>query len=221
MPSVLITGAGRGLGLEFARQYVAEGWRVIATIRDPAQGRALPKAETHLLDVTDGAAVKRLAADLRGTAIDLLLCNAGIGAPGEALGKIDADRWVQVLRVNALAPLILAESFVEHVASSDLKLMVMVSSRMGSIAQASGGRYSYRSSKAALNMIVKALAGDLAPRGVRVIAVHPGWVRTDMGTTAAQLSPEESVTGLRRVIAGLNPGESGRFLNQDGAELPW
>jgi NAD(P)-dependent dehydrogenase (short-subunit alcohol dehydrogenase family) len=221
MPCVLITGAGRGIGLELARQYAGAGWRVIATIRDPAQGRALPGSETHLLDVTDAPAVKRLAVELRGTPIDVLLCNAGIGSPGDVVGALDAEKFTRVLQVNTIAPLALAEAFVDHVAASEMKLMVMVSNRMGSIAQASGGRYAYRASKAALNMVVKALSSDLAPRAIRVIALHPGWVRTDMGTSAAQLSPEESVSGLRRVIAGLKAGDSGRFLTHEGVELPW
>ena len=221
MPTILITGAGRGLGLEFARQYAAQGWRVIATLRDLARGRDLPKAETHLLDVTDGSAVKRLAGELRGTPIDVLLCNAGVLTHGEKFGEFSEKAFVDAFKVNTIAPMALAEAFVDHVAASELRLMVMVSSRMGSIAQATGGSYSYRASKAALNMVVKALSTDLAPRGVRVVAVHPGWVRTDMGTSAAMLSPEESVTGLRRVIAALKPGETGRFLNYEGAELPW
>ena len=227
MPSVLISGAGRGLGLEFARQYAAAGWSVIATLRDPAKGAALSSlgraVEVHLLDVADRRQIARLAGELKGRAIDLLLCNAGIAGPrGAKFGATDYAAWEDMLRVNVMGPMAMAEAFVDHVAASTRKLIVMISSRMGSIgSNTSGGSFDYRSSKAALNAITKSLAIDLAGSGIAVIAVHPGWVKTDMGGSGATLSADDSVGRLRALIERQGLAESGRFYNYDGAELPW
>jgi NAD(P)-dependent dehydrogenase (short-subunit alcohol dehydrogenase family) len=224
VPTILITGAGRGLGLELARQFAAGGWAVIGTVRDLAKGAALPRgAETHLCDVGDRRALARLAAGLRGRPIDVLFLNAGLrGARAPALGAIDHDSWAEVLRINVLAPTACVEALVDNVAASARRQIVMMSSRMGSIGgNGSGGEVVYRSSKAALNAVAKSLSIDLAPRGITVVCVHPGWVRTDMGGPGAPLSPEESVAGLRRVVEGLTPAAKGKFLNHDGAELPW
>lgn len=228
MPTVLVTGAARGLGFEFARQYAADGWRVIATVRAPEAGAKLAalgkSVEVHLLDVTDPAAAARLARDLNGQAIDVLLCNAGIYGPRDkqSVGTVDWDAWGQVMRTNVMGPMALAGAFADHVAASDRRLIVMVSSQMGSMgAGGSGGAYIYRSSKAALNAIAKNLSADLAARGIAVIAVHPGWVRTDMGGAGASLTPERSVRDLRAVFAKLGRGDSGKFFNHDGSEIPW
>jgi NAD(P)-dependent dehydrogenase (short-subunit alcohol dehydrogenase family) len=227
MPSVLITGAGRGLGLEFARQYAADGWRVLACAREPdklelkAIGGAVSR---HRLDVTDPADVAALATELAGEAIDVLINNAGIyGQPKGrgGFGDIDYAVWEQVMRVNVLAPMRVVEALLPQVERGQRKTLAFVSSRMGSIAENPGGVYVYRSSKTALNAVVKGLAGDLKPKGVIAVACHPGWVRTDMGGPGATLSSIESVTGLRRVILGLTPADSGRFLNHDGSAIPW
>jgi NAD(P)-dependent dehydrogenase (short-subunit alcohol dehydrogenase family) len=140
---------------------------------------------------------------------------------GQTFGDMDYAAWERVLRVNAMAPFKLAEAFVEHVASSDQKKIAIVSSGMGSIAAAPGGFYAYRSSKAALNMVAASLARDLAPRGIRVALLSPGWVRTRMGGPSASLSPEESVRGMRARIAELDDESTGHFLSWDGSELPW
>ena len=214
MPTILITGAGRGLGQELARQYAADGWRVIGTERGA-------KAE-YRLDVTDLAQVKRLAAALKGTPIDVLFCNSGIiGKRGMALGSFDYDSWAEVLRVNLLGVAAVIEALLGNVAASEKKVIAVMSSRLGSIAESSGMTLPYATSKAALNMLAKGLAATLASRGIVVAALSPGWVRTDMGGAGAPLSPQASVAGLRRVIAGLKPSDSGKFYSHDGSSIPW
>ncbi len=231
MPSVLITGANRGLGLEFARQYAEAGWRVHATCRNRVAAAALNalaegasgKVTIDDLDVAEHGQIAALAETLGEAPIDVLLNNAGVSQPGhESFGDIDYARWQATLRVNTLGPARMAEAFIEHVARSERKLIVCISSRLGSItASASGGRYIYRSSKAALNAVVANLAADLRSRGVTVVALHPGWVRTDMGGPNAPLGPTESIAAMRSVIDRLTPADTGRFLNYDGSGIPW
>jgi NAD(P)-dependent dehydrogenase (short-subunit alcohol dehydrogenase family) len=231
MPSTLITGANRGLGLEFVRQYAADGWQVYATCRDPSSASELHrladasdyKMQVLALDVTDMASVKAAAAELEGQAIDLLLNNAGVGGPrGQTIGNIDYDAWAKVLDVNAMGPLRVTEAFVDNVARSERKLIVTLTSGMGSIGDnTSGGAFAYRSSKAAVNMVMRSLAIDLVPRGVTCIVVNPGWVQTDMGGPHAYLTPAESVTRLRRLIEDFGPPHSGKFFNHDGREYAW
>ncbi|MFT6579749.1 MAG: NAD(P)-dependent dehydrogenase (short-subunit alcohol dehydrogenase family) [Alphaproteobacteria bacterium] len=221
MPTVLITGANRGLGREFARQFRALDWRVIATCRDPA-GSGL-QGDVHALDVTDGASVQALAKSLAGEPIDLLLNNAGIYGPRDSdFGNIDFDAWDEVMRVNTLAPLRVAEALADNVLRSERKQMVFISSMMGSLAQTSGGDgFIYRSSKAGLNMAVKILSNHLKPRGATCVMFHPGWVRTDMGGPSAAIDPVVSVSGMMNVIKRLKPEDSGRFINYDGFDFPW
>jgi NAD(P)-dependent dehydrogenase (short-subunit alcohol dehydrogenase family) len=209
MPTALITGANRGLGAELARQYQADGWKVIGATR-------------REFDITDFPGVRKFSQGLKGEPIDLLFCNAGIaGKRGSAIGSFDYASWEEVLRVNVLGAAAVAEAFVDNVAASERKVIAFMSSRLGSIAETSGHTLPYSSSKAALNMVAKAFALALAPRGIIVVALHPGWARTDMGGKGAPLEPAESVRGLRKVIAGLRPSDSGRFLNHDGAPIPW
>ena len=231
MPSVLITGANRGLGLEFACQYTAAGWRVFACCRNPATAAELQAAANgsdgrttvHALEVTDHGRIAALAEELRDEPIDVLLNNAGVYGPDHMrFGGIDYAAWADVFAVNVLAPTRMIECFIDHVARSDKKRIVCITSLMGSIARnTSGGHYPYRSSKAALNMMVKGLAFDLRERGVVVTALHPGWVRTDMGGPDADLAPAESVRGMIQVIDWLGAWDSGKFLSYDGSELPW
>jgi NAD(P)-dependent dehydrogenase (short-subunit alcohol dehydrogenase family) len=152
-----------------------------------------------------------------------LINNAGVGErPAPRLGEIDAERWLAMLQVNTIAPVIVAAAFLAHVEASQKKHVVAITSRMGSIgANTSGGSYAYRSTKSALNMAYKTLSLELQPRGITVSLFHPGHVRTDMGSSAAPLSPEESVAGMRRVIAKIDRAETGRYWNYDGAEIPW
>jgi NAD(P)-dependent dehydrogenase (short-subunit alcohol dehydrogenase family) len=220
MPTILVTGAGRGLGLELARQYAADGWRVIGTVR----GGDLKNigVETLTADVTDTAAVKDLARKLKGVPIDVLFCNAGIiGKRGMALGSFDYAEWEQVLRVNLLGAAAVIEALVDNVAASERKTVAVMSSRLGSIAESSGMTLPYATSKAALNLLAKGLAETLRPRGVIVAALSPGWVKTDMGGQGATLMPETSVRGLRKVLAGLKREDSGRFFSHDGSQIPW
>jgi NAD(P)-dependent dehydrogenase (short-subunit alcohol dehydrogenase family) len=231
MPRTLITGANRGLGFEFARQYLADGWQIYAACRDPASASELrrlaedsdDKLRILAMDVTDPASIRAATTELDGQAIDLLLNNAGIIGPrGQTIGNIDYEAWAEVLAVNTMGPMRVSEAFVEHVASSDRKLIVTVTSGMGSIADnTSGGSIVYRSSKAAVNMVVRSLAIDLAPRGITCVVVNPGWVQTDMGGPNASLEPSESISALRRLIATFGPEQSGKFFNHTGREYPW
>ena len=209
MPTALITGASRGLGKELVRQYAADGWDVIGTTRRD-------------MDMRNPEQIARFGTQLKGKPIDLLFCNAGIsGKRGMALGSFDFQSWEEVLRVNLLGPAALAEALVDPVAASERKTIALMSSRLGSIGESSGMTLPYSTSKAALNMLAKGLAATLASRRIIVVALSPGWVRTDMGGAGAPLSAEASVRGLRKVIERLTPRDSGRFLCHDGSEIPW
>ena len=224
MSTILISGAGRGLGYELARQYAADGWRVIGTVRDAAARKRLQAlgVDAHLVDVAQREQIAKLARELKGTALDVLFCNAGIsGKRGMALGSFDYDSWEEVLRVNLLGAAALAEALVDNVAASERKVIAMMSSRLGSITESSGMTLPYSTSKAALNMLVKGLAATLRGKGVIAVALSPGWVRTDMGGAGAPLAPETSVAGLRKIIDRLTPADSGRFLSHDGSPIPW
>ena len=226
MSTVLITGAARGLGLDFTKRYAAKGWKVLACARKP-DALEIVKGDIHHhpLDVTDYKAVKTLAKRLSDEAIDVLICNAGIsGGRGDAaqtLGSLDPELWRKVFEVNALAPLMMAEAFADHVARSQQRKLIAITSVLGSIAKNDGGRYIYRASKTALNMEWNCLARDLAGKGVICVALHPGWVQTDMGGPSATLTIEQSVPGMMKVIDGLKPADNGRYLQYDGTELPW
>jgi len=224
MSTVLITGAARGLGLEFVKQYAAKGWKIHACARKPDGLKSIGgDIHPHTLEVTDHAAVTALADKLSGEAIDVLICNAGIGGErgNSSLGEIDPAAWRQVFEVNTLAPLMMAQAFVEHVARSAERKLIAISSILGSIANNAGGRYIYRSSKTALNMEWNCLAKDLAPRGVICVALHPGWVQTDMGGSTATLTIGQSVPPMVKTIATLKQSDNGRFLQYDGTELAW
>lgn len=225
MPTVLITGAARGLGLEFARQYAADGWTVHACARDPdaaALAAIGGDVHRHRLDVTSAQDAADLAAALKGTPIDILINNAGIyGQRGDDWSATDYDVWAETLAVNVLSPFRVAAALMDNVAASDKRMIANISSRMGSITEGGGGAYVYKSSKAALNAAMVNLAQDVAGKGVTILCLHPGWVQTDMGGASASLTPVESVTGVRKVLAGAGPGDSGRFLNYDGSEIPW
>lgn len=220
MQNVLITGASRGLGREFARQYAADGWRVFACARDPSKVEAGKGVSAHALDVTDGEAVAALARALDGESFDLLINNAGaIGDRTPAMGGVKYEAWLDAFDVNVLGPMRVAEAFARRLRGE--RKLATISSRMGSIAEAAANAVVYRSTKAAVNMTVKCLSEALKGEGVIAVALHPGWVRTDMGGPSAALGPEESVGGMRKVIAGLTPADAGRFINYDGGAIPW
>jgi len=226
MPTVLITGANRGIGLELAKQYAGDGWSVIATARDTknADGLNALKGDIRVeaLEVVDEKQVGALAKALKGTAIDVLLNNAGMLTGYETLGDTDTESWLKTLHVNSVAPLKLTEALVEHVAGSQQKKVVSITSSMSSMGgNASTGAYAYRSSKAALNMVMLTAANELRPRGISVAVISPGWVKTDMGGPGAAITVKESAAGIRKVIDKLNVGISGQFFNYSGENLPW
>ncbi|MGE3934643.1 MAG: SDR family oxidoreductase [Rhodospirillaceae bacterium] len=219
-----MTGASRGLGLGFAQHYAAAGWRAIATCRDPSSApdlRATTGIEVWPLDLADPATVAAAAARLGRDPLDLLLSNAGIYGGRSRFGGMDYAAWAEVFQVNVMGALRVAEAFVDNVARSDQRRMVFVSSRMGSIDDAGGGNYAYRTSKAALNMLVRAMSHDLSGRGIIAAAVHPGWVRTAMGGKSAPTTVAESVGRLAAVIAALDASKSGGFYANDGGVIPW
>jgi NAD(P)-dependent dehydrogenase (short-subunit alcohol dehydrogenase family) len=224
MPTVLITGSNRGLGLEFARQYAADGWRVIATCREPHRADALrairPAVEIFALDVTNLADVAALGRTLGHETIDVLLANAGIYiARAMTADHVEAEPWLQTFMVNAIAPLACAGAFLSQVARSRERKMVAISSVAGSVSHLiSGGIYAYRSSKAALNATWRAFALD-HPEVIATL-VSPSRVRTDMNPDAP-LIPEASVRSLRGVIAGLTQKDSGQFFRYDGQLAPF
>ena len=232
MKTALITGANRGIGLEFCRQYAAEGWRVLACSRYPEKSDELNRLATgnpeliivHALDVADHVEIDRLAQVLAGESIDLLINNAGIYPDSDksGFGHTDYAGWLQAFRINTMAPLKMAETFAAQIARGKQKTIVTITSKMGSIADNSGGgSYLYRSSKAAVNMVVKSLAIDLKPLGITAVVFHPGWVKTDMGGPNAMISAEQSVSGMRQVISGLSSADSGKFFGYDGQAIPW
>ncbi|WP_020563417.1 SDR family oxidoreductase [Methylosarcina fibrata] len=227
MATVLVTGANRGLGLEFCRQYAADGWRVLACCRHPdtAVGLAeLPGVSVHALDVSDFKRIDNLALALRDTPIDVFINNAGVygDSLGHAFGHLDYEAWTQALKINSQAPVKMAEAFLPHLKRSEKKLLVSITSQMGSIADnGSGGSIMYRTSKAALNAAMKSLAIDLEEQGIGVVLLHPGWVKTDMGGEHALIEPAESIAGMRRIIEDFTFEQSGVFLKYDGSSLPW
>lgn len=232
MNSVLITGSNRGLGLEWARQYAAAGWRVYATCRFPEKADSLnalvqsqPHVSLHRLDVTDPAQISNVAAELGDAPLDLLVNNAGIYRERwgkDTLGAIDYDDWRDTFAVNTLGAMRVSEALIGNLARSGHALIVAISSHMGSIADIGAPNdYAYRSSKAALNAAMKGLSLEVGKRGVGVLLLHPGWVRTRMGGEDAPLSPQDSVAGMRRVVQGLTARQSGGFYNYEGRGLPW
>ena len=241
MPSVLMTGANRGLGFGLTKLYAAEGWRVFACCRDPQKAKDLSelaaktggKVTVHKLDVEDHASVDALATQLKGQPIDVLLNVAGyygpkiVSEPGglQQFGESNYSDWARIYKINVIGPMKVCEAFVENVAASQQKKIINISSIVGSIGaigNGSGGNmYGYRATKAALNAITRGMAEDLKPRGITVVPLHPGWVRTDMGGPAADIDTQTSVNGMKTVIAGLTLRDTGKFMVYDGSTLPW
>ncbi len=228
--TVLVTGSNRGIGLEMSRQYAQEGWNVLACCRNPQQANELKRiadsfssrVTLHQLDVAHADQIRALANELKGQSIDILVNNAGLRGLSENFGEADESVWMDVLKVNTIAPLKVVEALVENVARSREKVIATVSSDMGSIHKNVGGRdYIYRSSKAAVNAVMKTLSIDLKDLKIIVVMVHPGWVQTDMGGRGAPLSVQESVKGMRTVLASLKLKNTGRFYAYDGREIPW
>ena len=230
MKTVLITGANRGIGLALTRLYLQDNWRVIATCREMHSAVELNKLKDEFnalqifeLDITDYQQLSKLSSDLISTKIDVLLSNAGIYGPkGYQFGECDVQAWRSVLEANVIAPTKLAEAFYPHLLNGDLKIIAALSSKVGSHTEnTKGGGYIYRSSKAALNSVVKSLSNDLSNKGIKTVALHPGWVKTNMGGPNALINPEESAQGLKQVIESLKDEHSGGFYNYLGEQIPW
>jgi NAD(P)-dependent dehydrogenase (short-subunit alcohol dehydrogenase family) len=228
--TLLITGANRGLGLEFVRQYAADGARVFACARVPGAAKALlelagasrGKITVHPLDVSSEASVTHLKDELGEQAIDILINNAGVyGGDHQSADDLDLGAWVRTLNVNTLGPVRVLQALRSNLVKGRDKIAIAITSGMGSTARHDGGALIYRSSKAALNNVMRGLSLALKSDGLIVVSIHPGWVKTDMGGLGATLVPEQSISSLRKVISGLKPSDSGRFLNHDGSELPW
>lgn len=225
--TIVVTGANRGIGLEFARQLVDAGDFVIAGARKPDEARALqelagPHLEIHALDVASDASVSAFASAVGERAVDVLINNAGVGGGGAPIVDLDLKRMRDVLEVNAIGPLRVTQAMLPALHRADSPVVAHITSRMGSIGDnSSGGYYAYRMSKAALNMANKSLSMDGQASGIVCVVLHPGWVKTDMGGASAPLSVDDSVRGLLKVINGLSRSDSGRFFDYKGAELPW
>ena len=218
MPSVLITGANRGIGLEFARQYSADGWDVIATARQSSPELGALGVRIETLDMANAEDAVSFATRID-EPLDLFVANAGTNHPMQGESAEDARAWQSMMMVNAIGPYLIANALIPRMAEG--AKMVAISSGMASIADNGGGWVPYRTSKAALNMAWSSLALQTRGRGVTCVVLSPGWVKTRMGGAGADISPEQSVADMRRLIGGLAIGDTGRFLRRDGSDLPW
>ena len=223
--TVLITGANRGIGLELARQYSEAGWQVIGTARQPDRATELANlnnARVVQLDVTEQDSVVRLANELSGQSIDLLINNAGILPMMRTVADIDIDQFEYALAVNSTGPVRVTQALLPNLRSGQQKKIINITSNLGSITDNThGGFYGYRESKAALNMFTRSLAADLRPEGFICIVMHPGWVQTDMGGASAPVPVKESANGIRSVVDNLAPEDSGKFWIFNGEQTPW
>ncbi len=231
MKTLLITGANRGLGLEFCSQYAKLGWQVLACCRNLNQAIELnklaaefPLINVHELDVLNRNSVDDLAVQHAGIAIDLLICNAGIYGDkrGQGFGNLDYDEWMNSLETNLLGVVKVAEAFIANLKRAQDPIIAVLSSQMASIEDnGSGGSLLYRSSKAALNATMKSVAIDLQSDNVGVMIFHPGWVKTDMGGPNALINAETSVAGMIQQIEKFEISQTGHFIKYDGKILPW
>ncbi len=226
MTTYFITGANRGLGLEFARQLSKRGadTTIIATAREPAKALELARLVHQVLplDVAEATSIASLSDQLKGRAIDVVINNAGVGGGAKKVSELDPTELSRVYAVNAFAPLLVTKALLANLTKGEKKVVFNITSQLGSIANNSGGStYSYRGSKAALNQMTVSLANELRTDGYTCVAVHPGWVQTDMGGPNATLKPEESVSAMLKLLDRLNTNDSGKFFNYDGTPLPW
>lgn len=234
MGTILITGANRGLGLEFARQYAEDGWKVIATVRNVERSGSLAElakenknVSVNRLDVASEESTRRLAHELKGEPIDVLVLNSAIYTRnGNKLGELNYEGWRESFETNVLGAVRVAEALLENVAASEKKQIVAISSGMGSVGDlgrtiGAGAAYQYRTTKAALNMAMAILAKDVEARGITVVVMSPGWVQTDMGGANAALTPEQSIRGMREVLSGNSTELSGKFWSYDGTTWAW
>jgi NAD(P)-dependent dehydrogenase (short-subunit alcohol dehydrogenase family) len=218
MPTALITGANRGIGLEFARQYAGDGWDVIATARHSSPELDAAGIRVETLDLANADEVAAFA-DKIAAPLELFIANAGTSEPRQPRTAEDARQWRQMMMVNAIAPYMLGKALLARMAQDGK--MVTISSGMGSIGENSGGWVPYRTSKAALNMAWNSLAIEARARGVTVVALSPGWVKTRMGGAGAEITAEESVGDMRALIERLTIADTGKFLRRSGSEIAW
>ncbi|MEE9425109.1 MAG: SDR family oxidoreductase [Methylococcales bacterium] len=231
MKTILVSGANRGIGFEFSKQYAQSGHQVLACCREPEKARALaeiaqqyPHVKLLTLDISDGDSIHNLATELTGVAIDVLINNAAVYGDdhSKGFGQLNYHYWLDVLAVNMLAPVRVTETLLPNLLAGDSKLVVAITSKMGSIADnSSGGSLLYRSSKAGLNAAMKSLSVDLAEHGAGVLILHPGWVQTDMGGSQALITAEQSVSGMCKLINGFSMADSGQFMDYSGKQVPW
>lgn len=224
VPTVVITGASRGIGQRLASEYLKSGWRVVPTVRRICDGDLLAAegADVVLLDVADQDSVEQLRIRLEGVPIDVVVNNAGVLGPMlQTSVEMDFAGFAETLAVNTLGPLRVAQALLSNLRAGHQPRLVNISSRMGSLSYAKSNNVAYRASKAALNKVTQCLATDLAPMGIAVAALHPGWVRTNIGGDDADLDVQTSAAGIRAVIDGLRLSTTGSFLNYDGADLAW
>ena len=231
MKKILVTGANRGLGLGLVKKFLKNNEKVICTTRNISKSKELilckkkynDNLEICELDLLDKESPNILSNFLGNEPIDLFINNAGvIGHSAQHFKSVSLNHWLDVLKVNLIAPLLITQSIIKNIEKSSERKIYFISSKVGSIEDnKSGGMYIYRSSKTALNQVVKSLSIDLKPLGISVISLHPGWVRTEMGGPNALISVEESVNGMVDVISNTSIVNSGEFINYDGTRLPW
>ena len=231
MKHCVITGSNRGIGLELVKSYLArDGWHIHACCRSPEKAENLRSLVTenlgrmtlHALEVTDAASVQQLSARLGNIPIDLLINNAGImGGDKQTLSNMDFDAWADTLAVNSIAPMRVAQALLPNLRAAKGAKLVTISSQMGSLARKSTGFYAYRSSKAAVNKVMQVMAEEVRADSITCIVMHPGWVKTDMGGDAADITVEESASGIAKVIDALTIEETGSFLTWEGEQHPW
>lgn len=229
MTTILITGANRGIGLALARHAAQRGHTVIATARDPGKAtdlKAIHGVRVEQLDADSDASAKALAKALSGVPIDILINNAGVSpANAKNLADFDPASYLDCLKTNSIGPLLVTRALLANVEASQRKVIVQISSIMGSLANAVSqnwqGNLAYHSSKAALNMANTLIANQLKGQGVACVAIHPGWVQTDMGGANAHLTPDQSVTAILDTVEKLTIKDAGAYLNYDGKPLPW
>lgn len=229
--NVLITGANRGIGLEMVNYAMQQGWRVFACCRNPHNADSLfnsaklsnGQISVHLVDMQELGTIQALSYELRNDPIDMLINNAGIyGSDKNKFGSVDVNSWLQSFQVNCIAPLKMVEAFSEQLLMGKRKTVACMSSKMASMADNGyGNSYIYRSSKAALNAVVKSLSIDLKAQNIISVALHPGWVKTDMGGPDAEISTRECVEQLFTHLSTLTIVDSGRFIDIDGSDIPW
>ena len=225
MPTILITGANRGIGQALAASYQAAGWKVYAARR--YGGATVPDGTMPVqLDVTEARSVQALKDQIGDEPIDVLWNNAGVYLDkGKSLADLEDSDWLESFQINCIAPVRLAEALADNVAASGRRVMAFTSSRMASLAGHGIGSYAYRSSKAALNMAVRCLSHDVAPRGISCVMLHPGWVKTDMGGEEADIDVATSAAGMRATVDRIDPTHqadfNGQFIDYDGSPIDW